>query len=62
MVATIPPPAHATVTYAATATVRTGEAIESSPGWPATDPRTTSVVLLRADSTPRSTEVLAEGA
>ncbi|KHF45564.1 hypothetical protein MINT15_07810 [Saccharomonospora viridis] len=47
--------------YASTTTFRTGDAVESEPGWPATDPRTVSVLLQRIDPTPQTTELVKVG-
>lgn len=44
--------------YTTTATFRTGDAVERAPGWPASDPRTLSVLLQRIETEPRPTETM----
>ncbi|WP_026452868.1 hypothetical protein [Saccharomonospora iraqiensis] len=47
--------------HAATATFRTGDPVERDPGWPATDPRTTSVLLQRIGPAPCEVELATVG-
>ncbi|MBK1786883.1 hypothetical protein [Prauserella cavernicola] len=47
--------------YAATTAFTTGDPIESEPGWPATDPRTMSILLERTGSAPQITESMRVG-
>ncbi|WP_007024985.1 hypothetical protein [Saccharomonospora iraqiensis] len=42
--------------YASTTTFRTGDPVEQDAGWPATDPRTTSVLLQRVEPEPHEVE------